>query len=244
MRAAADSDHIIFHIDDVCRKCCAAIKLPSTCNSQCDARTKYKTTQRFNENGGIAATQDQQQSLVVQSCEMKQVSYASLCIEPAAELPLAIRQVADLAGELAMREGDGVRAFHKECLGGRGCRHARRSGGGGRMVQGRRPMPATLGAARQLVVPLCRKYYAFSDTNHARHILPTRNQSRTGKDGARRYACFARAGAGTGRATGTGSHALRRLGKERALHRLLIHCADQRLGRGAVEQGERWRCGH
>ncbi len=33
------------------------------------------------------------------------------------------------------------------------------------MLQGGRVSPATLGAARQLVVPLCRKYYAFSDTN-------------------------------------------------------------------------------
>ena len=169
---------------------------------------------------------------------MKKTAHATLCIEPATELPLAHRQGSDLAGELIVCEGDGIRAFDKDCLGGIGCRHARRSGGDRRMVQGRRPSPATLGAARQLVVPLCRKYYAFSDTNHARHILQTCNQSPTRKDGARCHACFADAGAGTGRATGAGSHTLWRLGKERTLHRLLIHCArpDRGHGDGTGEQ--------
>lgn len=71
----------------------------------------------------------------------------------------------DLTGELALRERDGVRAFHENSLGRMRCRHARRSGGGKGLLQEASVLPAMPGVRRQLVVPLCRKYYAFSDTN-------------------------------------------------------------------------------
>lgn len=83
-----------------------------------------------------------------------------------------------------------------------------------------------------------RQVLRFWRYEHARHVLQARHAERTRQERAGSNARFARAGQGTRRAAGAGSHALRRLGKERALHRLLMLLRlfrhDVPLARGMV----------